>query len=789
MHRRIRDHVTCWWAVVILMSSAWAAGLGPLELDEAELSEPEALFEELWRAFDRTYALFGAKHVDWDALYAVYRPRVRAETTDDQLFDILASLLKHLNDNHVWLRSPERTFNAGILAEMTMVDFSLDLVRKKYLDSRFETRVSTPEGEDVFTFGQISENVGYFHFSSFGRLADSGAAIDEIVERLKDARAIVVDVRDNGGGDDRVGKAIADRFADRQRLYMTTRTRDGPGHDDFTEAKSWYVEPGGPRQFTRPVILLTHRFSVSAAENFALAMRTLPHVTVVGDTTSGVFADVYGDVLSNDWRFSVSYKLFEDAHGFCWEGLGVPADLRQINTPEGLAAGRDQVLELALSLAESSALKPRERVSGSTAKARPRISFARVLTDTLESAGGTTAGDQAETIAAALLQQRTDDPTVYYVEGEELEELWTEFLDLGNNQKALAVARLWTRVLPESPFAHRALGETLYALGQPEEARASYARAQEVNRGAYPWERQAAAEVEHLLTGRKPLIRALRSAVRRSAEDSKNFERVQYEYRKTPTAFHVDESAMNGFGYELLADGRVDEALAIFELNAQAFPDSWNAVDSLAESHLAAGAVRRAIEHYERSLKMNPRNANGVEMLARIREEMYLLPYPENEQHLVLQGNFGPFGHQGAEAYAFDFRMPIGTPVYAARGGEVVAMESRFEDNTHQAGEENYVFLRHSDGTFGRYFHLKRAGVVVATGDRIERGQRLGYSGNSGASAAGAHLHFDVTETCPEWGCQTIAVRFANAASNPLESGEFYRALPMPGESVGTSSH
>lgn len=102
-----------------------------------------------------------------------------------------------------------------------------------------------------------------------------------------------------------MGKVIADRFAGKCRLYMVVRDRSGPGYDDFREPKYWHVDPA-PRTFTKPAILLANRFSVSAAENFVLAMRVLPHVTVVGDFTSGCFADMAWFDLPNGWRFSLS---------------------------------------------------------------------------------------------------------------------------------------------------------------------------------------------------------------------------------------------------------------------------------------------------------------------------------------------------------------------------------------------------------------------------------------------------------------------------------------------------
>ena len=328
-------------AFILLISST---------LPAQTVSEPERNFEFLWKTFDEKYSHFGVKNIDWQAIHRIYRPRVTAATTDDELFDILAAMIAHLNDNHVGLRSSSRRFGAGILQELRMEDFSLDLVKEKYLKGK-----SLPLRDGVFHYGWLSDTIGYFHFRGFGDVEASGAAVDTILKEFRNARALVVDVRGNGGGDDRVGRAIASRFADRKRLYMTVALRNGPKHDDFAAPVEWFVEPAGPAQFTKPVILLTHRFSVSAAENFALAMRTLPHVIQAGDITSGAFADTAGHTLPNGWRFSAPFNLFRDRDGFCWEGIGIPPDYRQINNKADIEARRDRVLELAISLIESGA--------------------------------------------------------------------------------------------------------------------------------------------------------------------------------------------------------------------------------------------------------------------------------------------------------------------------------------------------------------------------------------------------------------------------------------------------
>lgn len=162
-----------------------------------------------------------------------------------------------------------------------------------------------------------------------------------------------------------------------------------------------------------------------------------------------------------------------------------------------------------------------------------------------------------------------------------------------------------------------------------------------------------------------------------------------------------------------------------------------------------------------------------------------ILPFAAGRAHLLLQGNNGPYGHSGHVAYAFDFKMPIGTEVVAARGGTVMAVEQRYEDGNRKPGQENVVVLRHEDGTYGRYYHLTRNGSLVAVGASIRQGEAIARSGNTGASA-GPHLHFDVTRGCYEWGCQTVPVVFQNAGAEYLVAGRTYTAMewPDPGSPV-----
>jgi len=125
---------------------------------------------------------------------------------------------------------------------------------------------------------------------------------------------------------------------------------------------------------------------------------------------------------------------------------------------------------------------------------------------------------------------------------------------------------------------------------------------------------------------------------------------------------------------------------------------------------------------------------------------IYALPFHESQK--VSQGFNGNTSHKGNAAYAVDFAMDIGTPVYAARSGTVVEVVQRH--NRHGMGRKmrqyaNYVIIEHSDKTLGRYFHLKQNSVKVKLAQKIKKGDILALSGNTGRTS-GPHLHFVVTK-------------------------------------------
>jgi murein DD-endopeptidase MepM/ murein hydrolase activator NlpD len=169
---------------------------------------------------------------------------------------------------------------------------------------------------------------------------------------------------------------------------------------------------------------------------------------------------------------------------------------------------------------------------------------------------------------------------------------------------------------------------------------------------------------------------------------------------------------------------------------------------------------------------------------------VYQLPYGAGDQFKVTQGYNGGFSHKGSNKYAIDWKMPEGTLVHATRGGTVV----KVKDDSNTGGSSmkfdrfnNFVLIRHDDGTLGHYCHLLKDSVQVKPGQTVTTGDVLAKSGNTGFSS-GPHLHFCVFKTKNGRERESIPVKFRTTKDKAvtLMSGRSYRAVET--QNVGGSS-
>ncbi len=300
------------FCIVITCSFLFSCGKSIIGGD-LDLS-PEHNFEIFWREFNDFYALFEIKNVDWDALYRVYRPTVTAQTTPQELFEILSALLEPLNDRHVSLRSSFARFSSG--ASSAARDTTIML-----------TSVDFKQGH--LLYGIIQDHIGYIFIPGFltGSVKDWERDIDAVLDQLWNTSGIIIDLRWNPGGFSANARTVAERFTNTTHVYGYAQFRNRPNRSDFAPLFELQIGPAGARQYTNPIVLLVGKNTASAAENFVLALRQLPHVTVIGNPTAGALGSPRRGQLPNGWVYRLTTEKLVSVDMISYEGTGIPPDI------------------------------------------------------------------------------------------------------------------------------------------------------------------------------------------------------------------------------------------------------------------------------------------------------------------------------------------------------------------------------------------------------------------------------------------------------------------------------
>lgn len=304
-------------------------------------ADPVSIFETVWNDFDQHYAPFEERGVDWQALYEQYRPQIGDYSSGEDLYNVLTNMMKHLDDGHVQLTVPGRkVFYANYHYDQRPEEhlFDLAVVRGNYLNLAREE-----QGE--YTTGWAGPGILYIHFPYVG---PNWAMLSKMLDEYPDTRGLIIDLRQNQGGDFTFAFEHLARLSPEKRLVFSSKTKNGPGKDDFTPWHKWHLEAGDPYLQMEKIVVLTDRLTISAGERAVMGIRALPNAIQIGDTTNGAHSTMIGRELANGWYYTLAIQKVILADGNSYEGIGMIPDIFVKNTPEELENGIDQVLETAL---------------------------------------------------------------------------------------------------------------------------------------------------------------------------------------------------------------------------------------------------------------------------------------------------------------------------------------------------------------------------------------------------------------------------------------------------------
>ncbi|WP_051741917.1 S41 family peptidase [Kitasatospora sp. MBT66] len=319
-------------------------------------------FDRFWATFEENYPFFAAKGIDWRAKGAQARAGITPQTSTDDLQKIIVDLLEPLGDAHTALgrKRPGGGYTGVFGGLRPGTAEPTDEVREQAARA-VAAQLLAPErtfGQGRLGVGELPGGIGYLRVSAFdgyvedGPYQDHAAELDKALDLLlahpERLNGLVVDLRLNGGGSDRLGLRIASRLTDRPFLAYRKVARNDPADPTgFTRPQPSVVRPAvGTTRYTGPVALLTAGSTVSAGETFTQAMaERRPAPVRIGENTQGVFSDIMFKPVSADLVAVLPNEKFLTRSGSTFDGPGIPPNVRTpVFTPEELGQGRDSAL-------------------------------------------------------------------------------------------------------------------------------------------------------------------------------------------------------------------------------------------------------------------------------------------------------------------------------------------------------------------------------------------------------------------------------------------------------------
>jgi len=302
---------------------------------------PSGNFEALWQIIDEHYCFFDYKQqeygLDWHEVYSRYQPRISNKMTTAQLFEVLCDMLAELRDGHVNLSSAIDYGRYWTWHEAYPQNYS-DTLERRYMGTDY--RISAG-----LRYRVLDDNIGYVRYESFLTPVGEGN-LDECLTYLALCRGLIVDIRNNGGGDLTMAERLAARFVHEKALVGYMQHKTGTAHNDFSSMEPIYLEPSSNVRWHKPVCVLTNRSVFSAANQFAVMMHALPGVTLIGDHTGGGSGLPMSDLLPNGWAVRYSACPMYDKDKLQTE-FGIDPDISVGLTDEATAQGIDLIIERA----------------------------------------------------------------------------------------------------------------------------------------------------------------------------------------------------------------------------------------------------------------------------------------------------------------------------------------------------------------------------------------------------------------------------------------------------------
>ncbi|MBN2561317.1 MAG: hypothetical protein JXQ75_10350 [Phycisphaerae bacterium] len=297
--------------------------------------------KELVRLLRDHYSYYRLRDIDWKGLEKKHAKKIVAATSTRSWIKKVAKMLAPAKDMHLWITYSGQTTPTYTRTITPNYDFDgIKAVLPGF----------TRRNDCVYT-AKTDDNIGYIMITTLSR--DNAAELEQVqgfLEEFRDCKAMIVDLRPNGGGAEPLAEPIAAWFVKGEKVYAKHVYRDREAAGGFGPVNERKIRGNEePRRFDKPVAVLSGPSIMSSCEAFLLMMKQGENVTLVGLPSFGSSANPKPHVLKNGAEvFIPSWKAMAP-DGTCFEGEGIKPDVTVKAKPSAFKKG-DPVIERALTV-------------------------------------------------------------------------------------------------------------------------------------------------------------------------------------------------------------------------------------------------------------------------------------------------------------------------------------------------------------------------------------------------------------------------------------------------------
>ena len=277
--------------------------------------------------------------IDWESLFKSVEASLIAAKTPTEFAHLAATALARAKDKHIWLQVGDETIPTYVNPSVVNANYALLPKLVPNLKKQAPALLT----------GRWNDGVGYIAIAAWDKKKlGEGNELLEALKSLGDTRALIIDVRANGGGAEPLAQEFAGYFISEPRLYAKNVYRDGKSPSGFTAPKERWVQPNKDYpKYGGKVAVLSGPPVMSSCESFLLMMKQVPGTVIVGVRSQGSSGNPKPNDLGNGVTvFLPSWKDLT-ADGQELEGIGIPPDI-EVTALANDFQNADPVLQAAL---------------------------------------------------------------------------------------------------------------------------------------------------------------------------------------------------------------------------------------------------------------------------------------------------------------------------------------------------------------------------------------------------------------------------------------------------------